>query len=316
MQYVPRVESQGQLQAVVAICTSNRPKQVVEVLGSLESLEVSGVEWLAVVIDNPANEETRKAVEAAAASVPVEYVPEEVGSITRARNRGLKEAIDRGAEVLIFIDDDETVEADWLNVIWAAHVRSPKSVVFGPVKTLLPPGTPEAIARSGIADRPVHADGSLHRTCASGNTLIPVGALGEIWFDSRFDRSGAEDTDFFRRLNRAGVEIRYCRDPRVSEPWTSDRANSAFLMARARRVGWLDAMLPLDHVGARALPQVAASIIKNLAEAAGLMVLGLLRRDSALGLRARERWFRAAGKTSRIAGRPQPTKRDWQDRAL
>jgi GT2 family glycosyltransferase len=307
------MESAGQLQALIAIVTSNRPKQVVEVLESIKALEVSDLKWLAVVIDNPPNEETRKAVESASGSAPVEYVAEDVGSITRARNRGLREAIDRGAEALVFIDDDETADVDWLDVIWTAHLNSPKTVVFGPVRTILPPGTPEAIVRSGIADNhnPVYEDGSLQPTCASNNTLIPVGALGEIWFDSRFDRSGGGDTDFFRRLNRTGVEIRYCSAARVSEPWSSDRANSRFLMERARRVGWLNAMVLLHHDGAWALPRVAASVAKNLAEAAGLMVLGLLRRDTALGLRARERWFRALGKTSRIVGRPQPTKPDW-----
>jgi succinoglycan biosynthesis protein ExoM len=212
-------------------------------LASLREMGDPGIRWRVLIVDNPPTLATQEAVETASAKINVEYVAEAVGSITGARNRALEEAIKAGAEALVFIDDDELVASDWLKQLWAAHLQGRKDVVFGHVETVLPPGTPDEIVRSGIAQRPIYADGSLHHACASNNTLIPVDALGEIWFDSRFDRSSGEDTDFFRRLKRSGVGIRYCSAARVSEPWTHDRANTAFLMERARRIGWLDAMV-------------------------------------------------------------------------
>ena len=250
----------------------------------------------------------------ASGGIEVSYVAEPVGSITRARNRAIDEARGSGAEALVFIDDDEIVAPDWLEQLWAAHLEGTGDVVFGHVETLYPTEVPDAIRRSGVADNPVHPNGSLHLTCASNNTLIPTSVLSDIRFDPFFDVSSGEDTDFFRRLNSSGVAIRFAAGPKVFEPWSMDRANSAFLRARARRGGWLDARIRLNHDGRVAALKLSASILKNLIEAVRWSTEATVRRDRAFSERAAERWNRAAGKIAGLAGRQQPPKSDWQEK--
>jgi succinoglycan biosynthesis protein ExoM len=297
-------------QLTVAVCTSNRPARLRELLASLSALDPPGVEWCVLVIDNPPSVETRAVV--AACGVKADYISEDRASISGARNRAIRETLERGAKALIFVDDDELVDRRWLVEIWNAHCANPDDVLVGPVEILLDPSLPEWMVRTIGKEFTLPPDGHSMITCNSGNTLVPASALGSIWFDARFDVSGGEDTDFFRRLSRmGGVNIRVCSRAHVTERWDLARANPSFLRARARRSGWLHASVIIDQDGKAAMPRVALSLFKNIGQAAMFALGGLVRGDRALLERAAERWNRCAGKTARLAGRAQPRKSDW-----
>lgn len=297
-------------QLTVAVCTSNRPGRLRELLMSLSALDPPGIEWCVLVVDNPPSVETRAVV--AECGVDVDYISEERASIAGARNRAIRETLERGAKALVFVDDDEFVDRRWLVEMWNAHCANPDDVLVGPVEILLDPALPEWMAGAIGKEFILPQDGRSMITCNSGNTLVPASALGSIWFSSRFDVSGGEDTDFFRRLSRVGrVNIRVCSSARVTERWDASRANPSFLRARARRGGWIHAFVTIDQDGIGAVPSVALSVFKNIGQAAVFALSGVVGGDRALLERAAERWNRCVGKLACLAGRPQPPKSDW-----
>ena len=96
--------------ATVAICTRNRPEDLIKCLKSLMNLPDDGQEIL--VVDNcPSNDATEQLVRKFPS---VRYVRENRVGLDCARNRALREA--RG-QIIAFIDDDAVADKNWLRRI-------------------------------------------------------------------------------------------------------------------------------------------------------------------------------------------------------
>jgi glycosyltransferase involved in cell wall biosynthesis len=94
----------------VAICTRNRPEDLIKCLNSLVKLPEDGQEIL--VIDNcPSNDASEQLVRRFPS---VRYVRENRPGLDCARNRALREA--RG-QIIAFIDDDAVADKNWLRRI-------------------------------------------------------------------------------------------------------------------------------------------------------------------------------------------------------
>ncbi|MBI5311461.1 MAG: glycosyltransferase, partial [Actinobacteria bacterium] len=95
--------------ASVVICSRDRAESLARTLGSALALDYPGFEI--VVVDNaPDTPGTGLAVDSAGSDL-IRYVAEPLPGLSRARNRGLREA--RG-EIVAFTDDDVVVDAQWL----------------------------------------------------------------------------------------------------------------------------------------------------------------------------------------------------------
>ena len=102
-----RVERPAEAPAVsVVVCTRDRPDQLESCLQSLLALDPPGLE--VVVVDNRPSDD---ATERLCARYPVRYVREPEGGLSRARNRGIIEAV---GDVIAFTDDDCVVDPAWL----------------------------------------------------------------------------------------------------------------------------------------------------------------------------------------------------------
>jgi glycosyltransferase involved in cell wall biosynthesis len=120
----------------VAICTKDRPENVVRCLEHLLNVETpnhvllqktlenpSGFEIL--VVDNaPSDEQTRELV---ATFAGVRYVREPKAGLDFARNRALQEAT---SEIIAYLDDDVTVDRQWLNGLIEAWAENPDAAAF------------------------------------------------------------------------------------------------------------------------------------------------------------------------------------------
>jgi succinoglycan biosynthesis protein ExoM len=204
----------------------------------------------------------------------VRYVHEPRPGISAARNRALDEAA--GADLLVFIDDDELPSPGWLAQLTGAWRRWRCAAVVGPVPArLLGPADPW-VAGSGMFDRARHPTGRRMHGAGAGNLLLDVRrvrALG-LSFDERFGLTGGEDTLFTRQLRRAGEEIRWCDEAEAVELIQADRLTRAWVLARSFRTG---------SSYSRAELQVAPGAVGRcrlravfLAKAAGRTGLGVL----------------------------------------
>src|SRR5436190_6621269 len=111
------------VQVSVVIGTYNRAHLLKGTLEALASQTVpSSLEWEIVVVDNNSRDTTAQVVTAFSKTIatPVRYVFEPELGISRARNRGIREA--RGS-IIAFTDDDVLPSPDWIADLLAAIDR-------------------------------------------------------------------------------------------------------------------------------------------------------------------------------------------------
>ncbi|HUR33754.1 MAG TPA: glycosyltransferase [Vicinamibacterales bacterium] len=207
--------------AAVAICTRERPEDLMRTLAAVCALHHRPAEI--IVVDNaPATAGTRDVV---ARFPAARYVVEPGQGLNRARNRALREAT---ADVVAFTDDDAAPETAWLGAL-LLNFRDPR--VTGVTGLTLPAElqTPaqelfeehcsfvRGFARRVFDGRVDHPLG-VSKIGAGANMAVRRAAAQSIgWFDERLDagtptRSGG-DHEFFTRVLAAGHRIVY--EPRA-----------------------------------------------------------------------------------------------------
>lgn len=279
----------------VTLCaaTYNRPQgleRLLTAVAALDPVEGAGTALSVVIVDNSSEANARAAVEAFRESYPwpLHYVSERQRGITYARNAALGKAEALGADVVVFIDDDEYPASTCLNRLLAQQRSSGAAVVLGAVRPVFPTGTPDWIIDGGFFDTHSFPDGADLDDAHTGNALIDMETVRRLGlsFDHRYALSGGEDTIFFRQMLEAGERIVYAADAVVFETVPASRARLGWLMRRWYRTGNIDAALflrgrratswrPLGNLfrGTLRIAAGSALFVANLA------VLGLGRRE-------------------------------------
>jgi succinoglycan biosynthesis protein ExoM len=157
------------------------------------------------------------------------------GNISIARNACLDAAT---GEFVLFIDDDEWVEPDWIDLHSAVMERTAADATFGAVTAFYTADTPEWLSRADLFSRHNVSDGQLLTLGSTANAMVrraTVQCLG-LRFREEFGRTGGEDSDFFGRLRRNGGKL-VGSAARVSELVPADRCSMRYLRLRAIRAG-------------------------------------------------------------------------------
>jgi succinoglycan biosynthesis protein ExoM len=229
----------AELTVDVLLCTFRRP-EVAATLASLDAQALPpGVHLRILVADNDDTPSARDPVRAAAARVrhPVTYLHAPARNISVARNALLDAA---SADLVAFIDDDETASRDWLARLIAGLGKTGADAVFGPSVAIYGAGAPAWMRRADPhSNIPVHRAG-LVETGHTCNGLLRWS--GSPWQQERFDprrgRSGGEDTEFFFRLRqRHGARLAIVEDALVFEPVAVGRLTLSWLRKRRFRMG-------------------------------------------------------------------------------
>lgn len=222
----------------IAVCTFRR-EALTETLASLATLKIPpGISLRVIVADNDIEPSAYQRVEAVVAWLPMElaYIHCPAGNISIARNACLDSS---DADFLAFVDDDETVEPQWLaRLLYAAELNG-ADVVLGPVRALYGPSAPDWMRRGDFhATRPVWVKGEI-RTGYTCNVLmrLTAPAIAGRRFDRSLGRSGGEDSAFFSGVYDAGGRIVFAADAWVEEPVPAARARFTWLAQRRLRMG-------------------------------------------------------------------------------
>jgi succinoglycan biosynthesis protein ExoM len=270
--------------ARVAVCiaTFRRPVGLRRLLGTLAELEPLPGEGtpLVVVVDNDADASAQAVVAAARAELPFEvvYAVEAERNIALARNRGVALALERGAEWLAFVDDDETVHPGWLRELLEARDRAGADVVAGAIRTRCPDGTPAWLAQPPFYVPRTQRSGAVLTGAYTGNVLVRGALLAEPHgpFDPRFGLSGGSDSHLFMRLHRTGARIVYAGEAVTEEVVPAARTKPGWVLRRAFRVG-NTAMLCERELATGAPAVRLAKAALRLGYGAASLPLGVLR---------------------------------------
>jgi glycosyltransferase involved in cell wall biosynthesis len=207
----------------ICVCTHSRTDVLLRLLDSLRTIEFNGYDPATIeliVIDNDPNTNTRVICEQAAPEMPIAiyYTREPVSGVTYARNHAVNVALERGADLVAFIDDDDQPQPDWLIRLLERQRATGADLVFG--SWVLDENMPAWAQKSGLFRSPTKSKegkkgGGRYGlpTCASTCNLLAgreilqrVGEAGPV-FSHAFCNSGGEDKDFFLRAQDMGASV-------------------------------------------------------------------------------------------------------------
>jgi glycosyltransferase involved in cell wall biosynthesis len=240
------------LRVAVAACTRRRPRMLERLLGSFAALEVpEGVIPLFVVVENDTEAQSTHVIDAFRDRLPgpLHSALEPVAGIPMARNRGLDEAAAVDADLVLYVDDDETVAPDWLSALVAAWRTSTAELIGGPVRLTPPPEGltgPQQTVYDGMVKRFAGkesravdrmAAGQAHRvTVVTNNWLCDMRLYHDLGlrFDEALQFTGGSDTKFFRDARAQGVETGWAPDAIVYETVPPERLTLPYQFSRGR----------------------------------------------------------------------------------
>ncbi|MFI8633268.1 glycosyltransferase family 2 protein [Microbacterium sp. NPDC077663] len=236
-----------------------------------------------LVIDNDPDGSAAGAAQRASAS----YVSEPRPGLAAVRNRAIDEALTRGADALVFIDDDEVPEAGWLRTLVAPWVSGEADLVSGRVESVFDSPPSAWITAGGFFRRVRFSDGERMPVAPTNNLLISCAVLRAtgIRFDEEFGRTGGEDIHFTSALHRRGARIVAAADAVVIDHVPDERATASWVLRRAFRVGTTTARGDIDLTegaprrSARRVRWIAVGAARAVA-GAGRWLVGALSRST------------------------------------
>lgn len=200
------------------------------------------VDWEVLVVDNNSRDSTREVVEEFAGRFPgrFRYCFEAQQGKSFALNTGILEA--RGT-VLAFLDDDVTVEPAWLNKLTAHLFTEDWAGSGGKIILEWPANTPDWLATEGPFAR--HGFPGFDQGPVAKPLDGPPFGCNMAFRKQIFQKHGgfridmgptptsqirAEDTEFGRRLLRAGERLRYEPEAVIYHPVPIDRLNQKYFL--------------------------------------------------------------------------------------
>ena len=199
--------------------------------------------------EEPRCERIVRDYDAAGTNHSITYVLEPGLGIPFGRNRAAREAIERGADLLAFVDDDEVVAQDWLTEIVKAYRHSGAVLLGGPLRvrkterTLSPLQAlmEKCIARRYArkeerAARRAGLNGSAQVTIVTNNWLAETAIFKEhdIWFDENMRFSGGTDAKLYSAVTAAGLRTAWAKNAIVYEEIPSERLSITYQYRRGR----------------------------------------------------------------------------------
>ena len=235
------------MKVTVILATSNRCNQLSGVLGSLAaSVLPDSVAWGVLVVDNNSRDGTRKVVEHFRQLYPgrFRYIFEPQPGKSFALNSGIREA---DADVLAFTDDDVLVESSWLRNLTAPLQNGPWIGVGG--RTLMTESFTPPLWLA--VDGPFNMAGIVGAVFDVGDEPRQLGdapfGVNMAFRTEAFAKYGGfrtdlgpspdprvprpnEDTEFGRRLMRAGERLLYQPAAVVRHPLHRDRVSKDYFL--------------------------------------------------------------------------------------
>lgn len=213
----------------VALCTHNHAERLPCTLEGLKRLAKPTRPWEIVVVDNGCTDGTTALLAETSwrpAQVPVRVVREERLGLSNARNRALREA--RGKYIL-FIDDDETPDPEWLLAYERAMLNHVPDALGGRIEVLFEHGRRPSWLQDellGFLGRLDYGEGRWLTEPSTpfygGNFAVRCEVFDNAGnFDPELGRMGhinigGEDTEFYRRLIANGLKVRWVPDATIS----------------------------------------------------------------------------------------------------
>lgn len=260
--------SQRTPRIAVCVATYRRPHLLLDLLNGLESMALpDGHDVEIRVVDNDQNESARKTVEdcAGRSRFTVRYATQPERNIALTRNK----ALDAGpADLLAFIDDDEVPTRPWLTEL-VAGLGDTFDLVIGNVEPKFETEPPAWVERGRFHHKSSGNPGDIigWNGTRTSNTMLRGSWVYDrgVRFDERYGKSGAEDTEMFKRIHDAGGVFGAAPKSVVLEHVHADQTKLGWLTKRFWNNGINYERLVANDGGRHPLVRFAARTIRGTA---------------------------------------------------
>ena len=265
----------------LAVCalTYHRPEGLRRLLHRLEQLEVPhGNHMFVVIVDNDPEGSARELVESVAedTSWDVLYENELERGISAARNAAVRSGLNAGADAIVFIDDDEWPDADWLAEFIATQHATGADIVTGPVLPVFDEPAPHWVLAGGFFDRPRFPHNSTIPYATTSSVLMMSSCFDgrPVPFDPDFGLSGGSDTHLFAELSDAGCVMAWSDRAIVYEAIPASRVEASWLVRREYRRGQTlsRSLRRRNSSGARLFRRAVRGVLEMLTGCVGALV--------------------------------------------
>lgn len=223
------------LRVVVAVLTYRRPDDLRALLPMLVAQAGGSDELVEIVVVDNDPDGGAAAIVGEYSATGIFYAHESIPGISAARNRALHLA--SGADVLVFIDDDERPVDEWLERMLTSYRGERPAGVVGPVISRYTEEPDEWISAGRFFERRRMPTGSRLNVAATNNLLLDVRQIGGLEFDQGFGISGGSDTLFTRALVAGGGRLIWCDEAVVFDVVPATRLTRTWVLQRAFRSG-------------------------------------------------------------------------------
>ena len=170
------------MRIAVVICTYNRAATLRDTLACMAGLpRPQGCDLTFIVVNNCCTDETDSVATSFADRMPLQLTHESQPGLSNARNRGLVEARQWEADLVIWTDDDIRPYDDWLvSYAKGAQAHSQAAVLGGPIEALFQTRPPKWITDNWASL------GHAYGRCELGDTEVPLNPQGGLPFGGNF----------------------------------------------------------------------------------------------------------------------------------
>jgi len=241
---LPTEKGDKELSITVILCTYNRCETLAKALASVAVSNLpASIEWEVLVVDNNSTDQTRRVVEDFYAQYPgrFRYLLEPRQGVSYARNAGIQEC---RSDVVAFMDDDVTVDPEWLWSLTAPLCDNECSGVGGRIIPVWDSAPPSWLPIEGPHARGPFVEfdrGSQARPLNEPPFGANMAFRREVFekyggFRTDLGRSANkllsnEDTEFGTRLLVAGEPLLYEPAALMRHPVATNRLRKGYLLA-------------------------------------------------------------------------------------
>jgi glycosyltransferase involved in cell wall biosynthesis len=275
----------------VALCTHNHADRLEWTLAELASIRLPQAPIEFLIVDNGCRDDTPRLL--AAHRWPPGFnariVREDKLGLSNARNRAIAEA--RG-DYVIFMDDDETADPDWLCAFERLIDAYAPDAFGGRIKVLFEDERPP-----WLSDELLGFLGELNRA----DSIVPLTSPDTSFYGGNFgfrksvcetvggfdsmlgrkggDNTGGEEVDFYRRLLAAGFSVWWTPDAVIHHRIQAVKLNRGYFLDLHFKQGRVEGTLA-RHAGSRMPPLYLFGQLWRAGTAALGQILRKGRNDS------------------------------------
>lgn len=228
----------------IAICipTFKRPLMLKKLLMSISKINIDESlikEVNIIIVDNDIERTAEIIVNELKDKLPalysLSYYNYPNKGLSNVRNELIRYALLFNPDFIDFIDDDEYVGTDWLNELVKTIINCNADAVRGPVIAVSEETVPEYVWIWFNRER--YPDRSQIYSFTTGNLILRRSSFQKynVWFDNRFNSTGAEDSFFGSQLLTKGATIFWSENAITYETIPKDRTSIYWIMKRKFR---------------------------------------------------------------------------------